>query len=92
MSSAVMTWAIKKRLEKEREHTKDDMDIGNVDGRAGKLDPELGGGPYGGYWPDDAGWMQGHVNYMKRGGEAYGKYGRGKGGGKFEGAKGGKHG
>ena len=90
MRSAIMTWAVNKRLEKERDNGVQDMDCGRVAGGENN-DAAHGGGTYGGQWPEDAGWMQGDINYMKGGyGKGYGKSFGGKGGGKFGGGKGGK--
>ena len=59
---------------KERENGVQDMDCGRVAG--GEVSSAAnGGGPYGGQWPEDAGWMQGDINYMKGGGKGWGKYG-----------------
>ena len=60
------------------------MDCGHIAGGE-KFNAAQGGGPYGGHWPEDAGWMQGDVNYMKGGGKGYGKSLGGKGGDKGKG-------
>ena len=92
MRSAIMTWAVNKRLEKERESGVQDMDCGHIAGGA-KSDPAHGGGQAEVYWPEDAGWMQGDVNYIKGGGgNGYGKSLGGKGYGKSLGGKGGDKG
>ena len=56
MRSAFMTWAVNKRLEKERDNGVQDMDCGRVAGG------ENYGAANGGQWPEDAGWMQGEIN------------------------------
>ena len=86
MRGAIMTWAVNKRLEKERESGVQDMDCGRVEGGA-NIDTPPAGRPYGGQWPEDAGWMQGDVNYMKGGGKGYGKSLGGKGYGKSFGSQ-----
>ena len=78
MRHAVMTWVINKGLEKGTEHAKDPMDRSNVNGGGRKTVPACGEA----HWPDDAGWMQGYVNYVKCGGQNYGKSFGGKGYGK----------
>ena len=54
MRSAIMTWAVNKRLEKERENGVHGMDCEHIAGGT-KSDPAHGAGQEGACWPEDAG-------------------------------------